>query len=122
MMTVDIIRDYCLSQQKTTEDFPFDEHVLVFKVLGKMFLLVSLKKWEEGKPTINLKCDPDYAIELREEYESIVSGFHMNNKHWNTVHLNQGDLKPKFIFQLIDHSYDMVIKAMPKKLRDSINS
>lgn len=120
-MTVDDIRDYCLSKQKTTESFPFDEHLLVFKVLDKLFLLVSLKKWEEGEPAINLKCDPDYAVELRAQYQSIVPGYHMNKKHWNTLYLNKGDLSPEFVFQLIDHSYKMIIKAMPKKLRDCIN-
>lgn len=120
-MTIDDIRDYCLKKHKTTESFPFDEDVLVFKVLGKMYALTSLKGWEEGQPKVNLKCNPEYAIELREQYESIISGFHMHNKHWNTVHLNQGDLNPKFIFELIDHSYDMVLKAMPKKLRATLN-
>ncbi len=117
-MNIEQIRDYCLSKKATTEDFPFDEDTLVFKVLGKMFALTSLKKWEEGDYSINLKCDPDYAEELRAEYDSINAGYHMSKKHWNTVNVHNGELSIPFVLQLIDHSYNMVVKGMPKKMRD----
>jgi len=119
-MNIEHLHKYCLSKKGVTEDFPFDNDTLVFKVLGKIFLLVSLKSWESGNASINLKVDPDYAQELRAEYESIEPGFHMNKKHWNTVKIYKGELAPKFILELIDHSYEMVIKSMPKKLRDSL--
>ncbi len=119
-MNIEQFRTYCLSKKAVTEHFPFDEDTLVFKVLGKMFALASLKKWEAGEAAINLKCDPEYALELRAEYESIDAGWHMSKKHWNTVYLFHGELSPKFIAELIDHSYDMVVKGMPKKLRESL--
>ena len=119
-MNIEQLRDYCLSKSQVTEDFPFDEETLVFKVAGKLFLLTSLKRWESGEPAINLKFDPEYAIELRSEYETINPGFHMNKKHWNTVTLSNGELTPQFIKSLIDHSYKMVVKSMPKKVRDTI--
>ena len=119
-MNIEQLRDYCLKKKGVTEDFPFDEFALVFKVLGKMFLLTSLKGWEAGTQSANLKCNPDYAQELRAEYESIEPGFHMNKKHWNTVRLYKGELQPKFVCELIDHSYDMVVKGMTKKMRDTL--
>lgn len=119
-MNIEQLHNYCLSKKGVTEAFPFDEDVLVLKVLGKMFLLTSMKSWETGNPSINLKCDPDYAQELRAEYESIEPGYHMSKIHWNTVKLYNGDLQPKFILELIDHSYNMVVKSMPKKLRDTL--
>lgn len=119
-MNIEQLRDYCLKKKGTTEDFPFNEDALVFKVLGKMFVLTSLSKWEHGKASINLKADPDYAQELRAEYASIRPGFHMSKKHWNTIDIYKGELQAAFIFQLIDHSYDMVLKGMSKKMRDSL--
>lgn len=119
-MNVEQLRDYCIRKQGATEGFPFDEDVLVLKVLGKIFLLTSLHSWETDNPTINLKCDPDYAEELRAEYSSIQPGYHMSKKHWNTLHLKDGDLQPTFILKLIDHSYSMVVKSMPKKLRETL--
>ena len=99
-----------------TEEFPFDETTLVFKVLGKMFALSGL---EHQPPAVNLKCDPERAIELREEYDgTIISGFHMNKKHWNTVEINS--LPRDLIIELIDHSYDLVVQGMPKKLREKL--
>ncbi|MGJ8591028.1 MAG: MmcQ/YjbR family DNA-binding protein [Aquaticitalea sp.] len=119
-MNIELLRDYCLKKKGVTEDFPFDEHTLVFKVLGKMFALVGLEKWEKGEKAINLKCDPDYAEELRAEYDSINPGWHMSKTHWNTVSLNSGEISPKFLSELIDHSYDMVVKGMTKKMRESL--
>ena len=121
-MNIEQLRDYCLSKKGVTEDFPFDKDVLVFKVLGKMFLLTSLKNWEEGIQFLNLKCDEDYAQELRAEYESIEPGWHMSKRLWNSVYIYKGELQPQFILKLITHSYDMVVKGMTKKTRDQLNS
>ncbi len=121
-MNIEQFRDYCLSKKATTESFPFDETTLVFKVMNKMFVLSSLNGWEQGTQSLNLKCDPEYALELRGEYESIESGFHMNNKHWNTVRIWKNELEPSFVYELIDHSYDMVVKNMTKKLRDELQN
>ncbi len=120
-MNIDQLRDYCLSKPGTSEGFPFDEDTLVFKVLGKMFVLIPLEKWEVGEASINLKCDPEYSEELRAAYESIRPGFHMSKTHWNSIYIHENELKSNFIFKLIDHSYDMVVKAMSKKLRDTLN-
>jgi predicted DNA-binding protein (MmcQ/YjbR family) len=120
-MNVEQIREYCLKKKEVTESFPFSEFnsgegVLVFKVAGKMFLLIDL-----GNPdSINLKCDPERAIELREKYDDIIPGYHMHKKHWNTVMLN-GSLDTKFILELIDHSYEMVIKSMGKKAQQLLS-
>ncbi|MEZ4793342.1 MAG: MmcQ/YjbR family DNA-binding protein [Gelidibacter sp.] len=119
-MNIEQLREYCLKKKGVTEDFPFDEHTLVFKVLGKMFALVGLEKWEIGHRSINLKCDPDYAEQLRAEYDSINPGYHMSKKHWNTVDLASGEIPPKFLMELIDHSYDMVVKNMPKKMQNTL--
>ncbi|MFM2156631.1 MAG: hypothetical protein RL516_1380 [Bacteroidota bacterium] len=111
-MNIEELRLYCINKKAVTESFPFDEDTLVFKVMGKMFALISISEPD----SVNLKCDPEYAIELREKYTSIHSGYHMNNKHWNTVLLND-DASDKLIYQLIDHSYEMVIKGFTKKLK-----
>ena len=119
-MDIEQIREYCLSKKGTSEHFPFDEDTLVFKVLGKMFVIAPLDRWEKGQVTLTLKCDPDYTLELRAQYESIHPGPYVSNKHWNTVDIYKGELNPKFVLELIDHSYDMVIKALPKKIRDGL--
>lgn len=108
-MDIETIREYCLSKKGVTESFPFDEVTLVFKVLEKMFLLTNL----EGDFTINVKCDPEKAIEYREIYTSVLPGYHMNKKHWNTI-LIDGTLPDSLIFSFIDHSYDQVVKSLPK--------
>lgn len=120
-MNIEQLRQYCISKKEVTENFPFDVDTLVFKVLGKMFALIGLEKWEAGQKTINLKCDPDYAEELRAEYEAIYPGYHMSKKHWNTIDLTTDEISPKLLADLIDHSYEMVVKGMPKKMRDSLN-
>jgi predicted DNA-binding protein (MmcQ/YjbR family) len=120
-MNIEEYRNYCLSKKGVTEEFPFDENALVFKVMGKMFALTSLKSWEEGNSSINLKCDPDWAMELRGNYESINPGFHMNKKHWNTVQINNGELPGNFIRELIDHSYMLVVKSLTRKLKEDLN-
>jgi len=120
-MTIEDIRLFCLKKPKTTEEFPFDEDTLVFKVLGKIFALCPLEKWEQGSPSITLKCSPEYAEELREEYSCIVPGFHANKKHWNTIHLKTNALTPDFLLELITHSYEMVIQNMSKTQREKLN-
>ncbi len=110
-MNIEYVREYCLSKKGTSESFPFDESTLVFKVLDKMFALAGL---DRIPMQINLKCDPEYALELRDEYEDIIGGYHMSKKHWNTVVI-EGDLEDKFILELIDHSYDLVVNAFSKK-------
>ena len=109
-------RDYCISKRGVTETFPFDQDTLAFKVMEKMFALTSLKKWEEGDHSINLKCDPEKAIALREKYQAVQPGYHMAKKHWNTVKFND-DLPDKMILELIDHSYELVVKSLPKKVQ-----
>ncbi|WP_420571904.1 MmcQ/YjbR family DNA-binding protein [Kordia sp.] len=121
-MNIELLREYCISKPAVTEEFPFDQDTLVFKVLGKMFALTSLKKWEEGIPSVNLKCDPEKAEELRETYESIKPGFHMSKKHWNTIELYHGELSNTFIQQLIDDSYHLVIKGMTKKQKAELEN
>ena len=119
-MNIEDYRNYCLNKKEVTEHFPFDDDALVFKVLGKMFALASLKKWESDEGFINLKCSPEYAQELRAEYDSIKPGYHMHKQQWNSVYIHTGELSPKLITELIDHSYDMVVKGMTKKMRESL--
>ena len=119
-MDIQELLDYCTNKKAVTEHFPFDQDTLVLKVGGKMFLLTSMERWEAGKPTINLKCDPEYAIELRERYQGIEPGYHMNKTHWNTVSIG-GDVPFTLLLELIDHSYDLIFKSLPKKVQNEIN-
>lgn len=121
-MNIDLIRDHCLQKKGVTEEFPFDQDTLVYKVMNKMFVIAPLDKWEKGEPSLTLKCDPEYTLELRARYESIHPGPYVSNKHWNTVDLYKGELKPGFIIELIDHSYEMVVKGLSKKLRTSLEN
>jgi predicted DNA-binding protein (MmcQ/YjbR family) len=102
-----------------TEHFPFDEDTLVFKVGGKIFALSSLSNWEKGAAAVNLKCNPERAIELREDYEGIQPGFHMSKTHWNTIVINS-DVPQKLLHELIGHSYDLVFASLTKKLQAEI--
>jgi predicted DNA-binding protein (MmcQ/YjbR family) len=121
-MNIDVIRDHCLSKKAATESFPFDENTLVFKVMGKMFVMIPLNKWEQGEATITLKCDPEYTLELRDQYESIYAGPYVSNKHWNTIAIHKRELRQEFILELIDHSYKMVVKNMTKKLQKELEN
>lgn len=112
-MNIEEVREYCLSKPFSTESFPFDESTLVFKVMGKMFAVIGL---EHIDPFVNLKCDPDKAQELREEYEDIQPGWHMSKKHWNSVYIERG-LNHKFIIEQINHSYDQIVAKLPKKVK-----
>ena len=110
-MNIEDFRNYCLIKPGITEDFPFDETTLVFKVFGKIFALTDL----EDVFSINLKCDPERALILREQYTCITPGYHMNKKHWNTI-LIDGSVDDSLLFELIDHSYDLVVASLPSKI------
>lgn len=112
-MDLESFREYCLGKTGATEGTPFGETVLVFKVADKMFALAAL---DEIPATVNLKCDPDLALELRDRYEQVRPGYHMNKKHWNTVELDSG-ISEAELRKMIDHSYDLVVKALPKAAR-----
>ena len=114
-MNVEEIRLYCLEKNRVTESFPFDDTTLVFKVLNKMFALVNLK----DNHSINLKCDPDKAIELREHYTAVLPGYHMNKKLWNTVELD-GSVPDKLIKEWLDDSYALVVENLPNKLKQEL--
>ena len=118
-MNLETYYEYCLSKQGVSEHFPFDEDTLVFKVGGKMFALSSLSQWEKNEASVNLKCDPERAQELRAEYDEIRPGFHMSKVHWNTVSL-KGNLPTSFVKELIDHSYELVFKSLTKKIQNEI--
>jgi len=115
-MNIEELREYCLLKKGVTESFPFDENTLVFKVLGKIFLLTDLV----DDFSINIKCDPEFAIELRERFLCVEPGFHMNKTCWNTVTID-GSVTDRQLFDWIDHSYDEVIKKMTKKQKDMLN-
>ncbi len=109
-MHIEAFREYCLAKAGVTEGLPFGEDTLVFKVMGKMFALISIS----NPVSVNLKCDPEYAIELREEHpEAVLPGYHMNKKQWNTVMLNLG-LSRKLLLALIDQSYDLVVEKLSR--------
>ena len=121
-MHIEQLRNFCFEKKGVTEHFPFDAVTLVFKVKGKMFLLTSLDSWENGDQKINLKCDPEKAIELRESYEDITAGWHMSKKHWNTVALNTGNISDDFVVKLINHSYELVVKGLTKKMQQELEN
>ena len=114
-MNIEELRDYCILKPGATEGFPFGEDTLVFKVGGKMFLLAGLTNGD----SFNAKCDPELAVELRERYVEVQPGYHMNKKLWNTVQMN-GSLTRKQLCDMIDHSYDLVYKSLPKKIQAEI--
>ncbi len=116
-MHIEQLRDYCLGKPAVTEGFPFGPDTLVFKVKGKVFLLAGL---DQQPCSFNAKCNPDYALELREQYPGAVSGaYHMNKKHWNTV-VCDGQLTNERLLALVDHSYRLVVAGLPKKDRESL--
>jgi predicted DNA-binding protein (MmcQ/YjbR family) len=114
-LNLDQFRNYCLSKKSTTESTPFDEQTLVMKVAGKIFAITNIDDFA----SINLKVDPEYGIELRERYNSIQPAFHMNKKHWISV-LNDGKVGDKFLKELIDQSYSLVVSKLSKRDRLSI--
>lgn len=116
-MNLDAIREYALKKRGVTECQPFGDDTLVYKVLDKIFMLMSIAVPVQ----INLKCNPEHAIELRERYESVIPGYHMNKTHWNTVILDN-TIPPKEILKMVDESYDMIVKAFPKKKKDEFHN
>lgn len=114
-MNIEEYRDFCIALKGVSEEFPFDENTLVFKVMGKMFALCDVNSFE----SINVKCDPEKAIELREQYSTVLPGYHMNKKHWNTV-LIDGSIDDKLIYQWILDSYHLVIASLTKNLREEL--
>lgn len=119
-MNIEQLYQYCLAKKGVEETFPFDKDTLVFKVLGKMFALIPLERWERGDQSISLKCNPDYSEELRAEYSSIRGAYHMSKKHWNTLYLSEDEISNQLLKDLIDLSYTLVVKGLPKKLRDTL--
>jgi predicted DNA-binding protein (MmcQ/YjbR family) len=117
-MDLDTIRKYCLEKKSVTESFPFGETTLVFKVAGKIFLLVGLDNFPLQ---FNVKCDPEKAEELREIYSSVIPAFHMNKKHWNTIILN-GQIQAKQIFEMINDSYWLVVRSLPAVTRKKLGN
>lgn len=115
-MNIEEFRQYCLGMKGVTEEFPFGENTLVFKVMGKMFALTNL----DGDFSVNLKCDPDLTTELREQYPAVLPGYHMNKTHWNTVMMD-GSISNKLIFEWTKHSYQLVVDHLPKTIKNKLN-
>jgi predicted DNA-binding protein (MmcQ/YjbR family) len=113
-LNIEELRDYCLQKPGVTESFPFGEDTLVFKVGDKIFLLTGLNEL-----SFNAKCDPELAVELREQYNEVKPGYHMNKKHWNTIYTD-GSLTNKQLREMVDHSYELVFASLPKKLQAEI--
>jgi predicted DNA-binding protein (MmcQ/YjbR family) len=116
-MDIEFLRDYCLAKQLVTEGTPFNEDTLVFKVAGKMFCLFSMSNFV----SLNLKCEPELALEYREQYAAVAPGFHMSKTHWNTVTIDS-DVNDKLLLEMVDHSYHLVISGLPKKTQLLFNS
>jgi len=110
-MNIEDFREYCLTKPDATEGSPFGDDTLVFKVGGKMFALASL---DDVPARVNLKCDPEHALDLRDRYEAVQPGYHMNKKHWNTIELG-GGIPEAELRGMIDHSYDLVVARLPKQ-------
>lgn len=116
-MNIEEFRDYCISKPGVSESFPFDSTTLVFKVMGKMFALADIEEFS----SMNLKCNPEFALELRERYQAVQPGFHMNKKHWNTVSIHM-DASDKEIYQWIDDSYNLVVQSLTKKMQTELRN
>ncbi len=116
-MNIEELRDFCLSLKGVSEEMPFDDKVLVFKVMGKIFCLTNIEHFE----SINVKCDPEKAIELRETYKAVRPGYHMNKKHWNTIQLNDS-ISVALLEEWIIDSYQLVANSLTKKLKEEMAS
>jgi predicted DNA-binding protein (MmcQ/YjbR family) len=116
-LNIEQFRSYCIGKPGVTEEFPFGEETLVYKVMGKMFALADVTLFE----SINLKCDPEQAAELREQYPAVQPGYHMNKKHWNTVQMD-GSLPDKLVKNWIDNSYNLVVASLPAKAKTELRA
>ena len=114
-MNIEDYRDYCLLKSGVTEETPFDEDTLVFKVGGKIFALTSISRYD----SVNLKCDPERAVQLREEFDFVLPGYHMNKKHWNTVVIGSG-VSNSQLREWTDHSYELVRASLPRAVREEL--
>ncbi|MGM9511350.1 MmcQ/YjbR family DNA-binding protein [Larkinella sp. GY13] len=115
-MNIETLRNYCLSKSGANESFPFGEDTLVFKVGGKVFALTSM----DSRPlSVNLKCNPELAVELREQYDAVRPGYHMNKVHWNTVIID-GTIRESDLKKWIDHSYELIVASLPKAVRHGL--
>jgi len=114
-MNIEEFRDYCITKPGVTESFPFDETTLVFKVMGKMFALTDT----EDDFAINLKCDPERAVSLRAQYPAVIPGYHMNKLHWNTIRID-GSMNDDFLYELVNHSYDLIVKSLTKAKKEEL--
>lgn len=129
-MHVEQLREYCIAKKAVTEEFPFNQDTLVFKVMGKMFVMIALDRWEKEQTPVVLKMNPERVIELSESYESIFAGLqqgrsddanYVHAKHWITIHTNQ-EVSDKEVFDFIDESYNWVVSNFPKKLKEEYQS
>ena len=116
-MNIEEIRDYCLAKPGVTEGFPFNDTALVFKVAGKMFALLDLSEDSRG---LTLKCDPERAVELREQHSEVRPAWHFNKKHWNGVNL-QGRISDNQLKEWIDHSYKLVVDSLPESRKRNLD-
>ncbi len=116
-MDIEFFREYCMAKPGVTEGFPFDNKTLVFKVMNKMFALCDVDLFT----FINLKCDPERAVELREQYDSIKPGYHMNKKLWNSVYMD-GTIPDNLTKELINHSYELIVASLPKKVKEELDN
>jgi predicted DNA-binding protein (MmcQ/YjbR family) len=116
-MNIEQLQEYCLSKNGAEETLPFGPDTLVYKVGGKVFLLTSLNN--ENGLQFNVKCDPDLAQELRAQYDCVQPGYHMNKKHWNTIVVD-GSVSLKLLKEWIDHSYQLIVDSLPKKMREQL--
>ncbi len=114
-MNIELVRDFCLSKKGVTESLPFNEDSPVYKVMGKIFIIANLNP----PISINVKCDPEIAVDLRERYNCVKPGYHMNKLHWNTIDLDNS-VSDKLVLKWIDHSYNLVVKGLKKSLREEL--
>lgn len=126
-MHLEQLREYCIAKKAVTEEFPFNQDTLVFKVMGKMYVMIALDRWEKGETPIVLKCNPERVLELSELYESIFAGLqqgrsedakYVHAKHWITIHVNQ-EISDREVFEYIDECYDLIVSKFPKKLKEA---
>jgi predicted DNA-binding protein (MmcQ/YjbR family) len=115
-MNIEDFRSYCLSLKGAEESLPFDDETLVFKVGGKIFSLTGISLFA----SVNLKCDPEKAMELREQYPAVIPGYHMNKKHWNTISMD-GSISDRLLKEWIKDSYELIVSSLPKKIKQELD-